>query len=205
MKRIVVAEDTEPTRKGITRMLIQARYEVSPTCNGQEALDCILNGGLFDLLMTDVNMPEKTGFELVNELGERGYTLPVLVSSTFVDISSLVYGGRIDLLSKPYDTRDLVPAVERIIGTSDGLRRIIDTSDIDLDAPLTKCYLDRDLKKMDHLRDLPEGVDAYSVKVMPSDEEHKFVFEVQYGNIVGKEFVPEGEPVMYQSEGLPII
>jgi CheY-like chemotaxis protein len=210
MKRIVVAEDDRSIREMIAEWLIEEGYEVSQAYDGQQALDCILGGDAFDLLMTDVNMPEKTGLELINELGEKEYVIPVLVHSTFCSLENVTYVGRIDFLSKPSTYSDFFSAVERMIGKPDGLRRIIDTSAIDLCDPMIKFELDQDLKRMDHLRYLPDGVDAYSAKVNPSTQTysemlHRFLFEVQYGNIVGKDFVAEGEPVMYQSEGLPMI
>ncbi len=57
---------------------------------------------------------------------------------------------------------------------------------------------------------MPNDSDAYRVVVTPSTRTyypglHRFIFTVQYGNLVNGEFQPNGKPVMYQSETLPMI
>lgn len=92
------------------------------------------------------------------------------------------------------------------------LKRILDTSGIDMDNPGIKLCLRTDLKRMDKLRhgEIPEGVDVYIVKVTPSEETYmpemyRFHFEIQYGNMNDDEFEPKGEPVFRQTETLPMI
>jgi len=96
------------------------------------------------------------------------------------------------------------------------LTRILDTTDIDVTDPEIQAYiqaeLNTDLRRMDHLKHekKPEGSDAYRVKVMPSTQTytplfHRFRFEIQYGKLVNGELEPKGEPVLYQTETLPMI
>ena len=92
------------------------------------------------------------------------------------------------------------------------LTRILDTIEIDMNDPEIQSELRTDLRRMDRLKheEMPEGSDAYRVKVMPSTRTymsglHRFRFEIQYGSLVNGEFEPKGEPVLYQTESLPMI
>jgi hypothetical protein len=65
---------------------------------------------------------------------------------------------------------------------------------------------------MDKLKheEMPEGCDALRVKVMPSNRTylpglHRFIFEIQYGQLVEENLQPKGEPIYYQTETLPMI
>lgn len=92
------------------------------------------------------------------------------------------------------------------------IKRILDTSGIDNDDPEIASELRTDLRRMDHLEhaDMPDGCDAYRVKVLPSARTyqpglHRFSFEIQYGNLIDEEFEPKGETFFYQTETLPMI
>ena len=90
------------------------------------------------------------------------------------------------------------------------LTRILDTTEIDMTNPEILAELEADLRRMDYLKHecMPEGVDTYRVKVMPSNRTyglglHRFIFEIQYGNKTDDQFEPKGEPKTYQTETLP--
>ncbi len=92
------------------------------------------------------------------------------------------------------------------------LTRILDTSKIDIEDPQIRRELNQDLRRMDRLKhvEMPDDVDTFKVKVKPSSITyhaglHRFVFELQYGNMVEDEFKPKGEVVSYQTETLPMI
>jgi len=92
------------------------------------------------------------------------------------------------------------------------LTRILDTSEIDMTNPAIKADLDIDLRRMDAMKheDMPDGCDAFSVRVRPSTRTfrpglYRFRFEIQYGHLVNGELKPKGEPVDYQTETLPML
>jgi hypothetical protein len=92
------------------------------------------------------------------------------------------------------------------------LTRMLDTSGIDMNDPLIKSELEIDLRRMDRLKheEMPDGVNAYNVIITPSTRTyspllHRFLFEIQYGCIIGNNFEPKGKPLRYQSETLPMI
>ena len=92
------------------------------------------------------------------------------------------------------------------------LKRILDTTEIDIDNPEIRSDLDIDLRRMDLMKHeaAPEDADTYSVVVRPSTKTYylglyRFIFNIQYGKMEGEEFKPMGEPEQYQSETLPMM
>lgn len=92
------------------------------------------------------------------------------------------------------------------------LTRILDTTGIDVKDPEITAELNTDLRRMDCLKHLeaPKEAGHYRVKVTPSARTfapglHRFRFELTYGNLEGEKFVPIGEPILYQTETLPMI
>jgi CheY-like chemotaxis protein len=69
--RVLVAEDSATQRERARRALSAAGYVVEVAEDGRAALTALLEGD-FDALLTDFEMPQMDGIELVTELGERG-------------------------------------------------------------------------------------------------------------------------------------
>ncbi len=67
-KRILLAEDSPFFRNMIQNYLEGAGYEVVSAENGKKALDILLSGEKFDLIVTDIEMPEMDGFGLIKEV-----------------------------------------------------------------------------------------------------------------------------------------
>lgn len=79
-KRVLIVDDEEVIRKVLRVCLLQWGYEVSEAMDGAEALNQ-LNHGDFDLMICDIVMPNKDGWELVKEVrsGPRTKDIPVIV------------------------------------------------------------------------------------------------------------------------------
>ena len=120
MKKILVADDEEPVR-GLLKMILQLEgYYVRTASNGEEVLQmCRMED--FDLLITDIMMPKKEGVETIMEL--KGI-------NPGISIIAISGGGKQDgmdvlraaemvgaeyTLPKPFEPKDLIKAVERIL------------------------------------------------------------------------------------------
>ncbi|HEY7575546.1 MAG TPA: response regulator, partial [Thermoanaerobaculia bacterium] len=77
MSRVLVADDESAIRKVVRDALERAGHDVETAADGEEAL-ARFEGGAFDLVITDWNMPGKDGFEVVRRL-RRSSTVPILV------------------------------------------------------------------------------------------------------------------------------
>ena len=66
-KRILVAEDQPNLRSNVQKAVLEEGFECLAVCNGQEAVEAF-NADSFDLIIMDLNMPEKGGFQATKEI-----------------------------------------------------------------------------------------------------------------------------------------
>lgn len=79
MKRVLFVDDLDSIRRAMKRLLERAGYHVTLAHDGQEALEDVLAGLQFDILITDLNMPYLRGDELIEKLRAAGHNEPMLV------------------------------------------------------------------------------------------------------------------------------
>ncbi len=123
--RILVAEDGEDNQRLIAYHLRRAGAEVIIAEHGVRALeliDCALsNGNAFDLLVTDMQMPEMDGYTLARTLRARGSRMPIIALTAHAmadDRRRCIEAGCDDYASKPIDKMALVAACTRWLRTS---------------------------------------------------------------------------------------
>ena len=119
MIRILLAEDDTSMRAYLARALENAGYEVIAVDCGTAALPW-LETAYFDLLLTDIVMPEMDGIELAQRCAEMSPDTKVMFITGFAAVTLKASREMPDakLLSKPFHLRDLVLEVERIFGQS---------------------------------------------------------------------------------------
>jgi two-component system cell cycle response regulator CpdR len=113
--RILLAEDEEAMRAYLTRALSNAGYEVDAVERGTEALP-MLETGAYDLLLSDIVMPEMDGIELAQRCAELSPRTKVMFITGFAAVSLRASREQpsAKVLSKPFHLRDLVLEVERV-------------------------------------------------------------------------------------------
>lgn len=117
MIRILLAEDEESMRTYLARALENAGYEVVAVDRGTHALP-LLNEYHFDLLLSDIVMPEMDGIELAQRCAQISPTTKVMFITGFaaVTMKASREAPQAKVLSKPFHLRDLVLEVERLFG-----------------------------------------------------------------------------------------
>ena len=115
MIRILLAEDDEAMRTYLARALEQAGYAVDAVDRGTEALP-LLQAEDYDLLLSDIVMPEMDGIELAQRCAEISPRTRVMFITGFaaVTLKASREAPRAKMLSKPFHLKDLVLEVERI-------------------------------------------------------------------------------------------
>ena len=113
--RILVVDDEEPVRKFVDRVLKDAGYETAMAVDGTDALETALREKEpFDILLTDVMMPQMTGDELARRLRHNDPGLKVLYLTGFSD---KLFKEKVTLwedeafLDKPCSVKGLLQAV----------------------------------------------------------------------------------------------
>jgi len=119
MIRILLAEDEEAMRTYLARALQNAGYDVVSVDRGTEALP-LLQTEHFDLLLSDIVMPEMDGIELAQRCAEISPATKVMFITGFaaVTLKANREAPQAKVLSKPFHLRDLVMEVERIFGNA---------------------------------------------------------------------------------------
>ena len=113
-RRILLAEDEESMRVYLERALVKAGYEVTSVDRGTDALP-LLEKEPFDLLLSDIVMPEMDGIELAQRCAEVSPRTKVMFITGFAAVSLRASREQphAKVLSKPFHLRDLVLEVER--------------------------------------------------------------------------------------------
>ena len=132
MIRILVAEDDEAMRADLARALQNAGYDVVAVDRGTHALPYLQNEH-FDLLLSDIVMPEMDGIELAQRCAEVSPATKVMFITGFaaVTLKANREAPQAKVLSKPFHLKDLVLEVERIFGgeAAIGSRRVASVSE----------------------------------------------------------------------------
>ncbi len=115
MIRILLAEDDQVMREYLTRALERSGYAVTPVDRGTAALP-LIETERFDLLLTDIVMPEMDGIELAQKAADIAPDMRVMFITGFAAVT-LKAGKAMPqarVLSKPFHLRDLVLEVDRM-------------------------------------------------------------------------------------------
>ncbi len=115
MIRILLAEDEQAMREHLTRALQKSNYEVVAVDRGTAALP-YLESEKFDLLLTDIVMPEMDGIELAQHCAKVSPDTQVMFITGFSGVT-LRAGESVPkakILSKPFHLKDLVLEVQRL-------------------------------------------------------------------------------------------
>ena len=121
MPRILVIDDDAHIRRMLSRMLQQSGYEVKDAADGSEGLRLIREAP-FDLVLTDLIMPEKEGIEMIIELRTEFPDVKIIAMSGGARMGPEAYLQLADSLgaertfSKPIDRDELIGAIKELIG-----------------------------------------------------------------------------------------
>ena len=117
MIRILLAEDDDAMRVYLERALVNAGYAVDSVDRGTAAVP-LLEEGDYDLLLSDIVMPEMDGIELAQHCAECSPSTKVMFITGFaaVSLKASREAPQAKILSKPFHLKDLVLEVERIFG-----------------------------------------------------------------------------------------
>ncbi len=117
MKRIIIAEDEDQTRRSLAIVLESAGFIVKEAKNGMEAIEELMGGDnseSVDLLLTDIVMPVMTGLELISTVRKQYVGLPIIVITGYRDDALTNQLSKLDcphLIDKPFEPDVLINCV----------------------------------------------------------------------------------------------
>jgi two-component system alkaline phosphatase synthesis response regulator PhoP len=114
MKRLLLVEDEPGLVLTLSDRLVREGYRVEHAGDGEAALVVAERGG-FDLVILDVGLPRKNGFDVLRAMRERGDETPVLMLTARGQLTDRVSGLRMgadDYLTKPFEMAELLARIE---------------------------------------------------------------------------------------------
>ena len=119
MKKILIVEDEDKIRKIVKTFLEKKSFEIVEVSDGKDAIDSFLTEKP-DLVILDVMLPHKNGFELCKEIREFGNT-PILMLTAKTQDTDEINGFQLgvdDFLRKPFSLEVLLVRVNKLLNIS---------------------------------------------------------------------------------------
>lgn len=119
-KTVLVVDDSSSIRQSVSFVLEENGYAVKTADDGSRGLDALGQGNI-DLVITDVNMPEMNGIDMVKQMktmDEYRFT-PVLILTTESQQSIIEEGkaaGASGWMVKPFTNEKLISTVKKVLG-----------------------------------------------------------------------------------------
>jgi two-component system alkaline phosphatase synthesis response regulator PhoP len=113
-RRILLVEDEPGLTLVLSDVLRSEEYAVETAADGERGLQ-LASSEYFDLLLLDVGLPRKNGFDLLRDLRQRGVTTPAIMLTARGQVVDKILGlklGADDYLTKPFDTGELLARIE---------------------------------------------------------------------------------------------
>lgn len=112
--RLLIVDDEANLAKALQAVLEDAGYNCDVCFDGNSAIR-LISQEIYDGLILDIMMPEKNGYEVLNQIRKQKNDIPVLLLSALNEVDDKVTGfdlGANDYLSKPFSTKELIARVK---------------------------------------------------------------------------------------------
>ena len=123
LQRILVADDDSDIRRLNAEVLKNSGYEVDTAEDGEVALHIVSDASvIYDLLITDGNMPKLSGLDLVKKLRAERMTLPVIIATGTLpkqEFTKHTWLRPAAILLKPYTIDELLGTVREVLYATD--------------------------------------------------------------------------------------
>ncbi|MBR0598361.1 response regulator transcription factor [Sinanaerobacter chloroacetimidivorans] len=147
--RILIVEDEVRLSEALGQIMLEQKYSVDIVHDGDSGLDYAMSG-LYDVVILDVMLPKKNGFEVVKELRSQKSTVPVLLLTAKDEIGDKVTGldcGADDYMTKPFSPEELMARI-RALSRRQGDVVLEELTFSDLTLNLSTYSLNRGMKSV---------------------------------------------------------
>ncbi len=128
MKKILVVEDDPAILKGLEAYLKEEHYEVLTATDGEKCHQ-ILKREKVDLIILDIMLPKKHGFDVCRDIRKEGIDTPIIFLTSKKEEMDKVLGlelGADDYVTKPFSIRELLARVKALLRRKGEMKREID-------------------------------------------------------------------------------
>ena len=137
MAKVLIVDDEAEIRAVVKRVVEHLGHRTEEAADGLEAIKA-LDGGAFDLVVSDLRMPRADGFAVLRKAREPGHHVPVIMvtASTLIsDCVEAMRSGALNFIVKPFDPNELKAVVEVALAPGQPSPRVAATRPTDLAEP----------------------------------------------------------------------
>lgn len=151
MAHILLAEDDKYLSDGLARTLRFSGHKIDVAKTGSETEDAVFTND-YDLLILDIGLPIKSGFEVLTWLRSEGKTLPVLILTARDTLSDRILGldlGANDYLCKPFDMGELEARIRALLRKEkwDNQTKVV-SGNLTLDTHSNQFYIEEEVLEL---------------------------------------------------------
>jgi len=121
MESILIVDDDLAVCTTLKEELSEVGYETDFLLRGTEVYDYLKTNSV-DLILLDLVLPEKDGYEVLKEISENNIDVKVVVLTAYADVKSAIDSARLgasDFISKPYDLDELLITIRKVLQRDD--------------------------------------------------------------------------------------
>lgn len=135
--KILIIEDEYSLADAIAETLKKEKFDVTIIANGEEGENEALTN-IYDLILLDIMLPSKNGFEILKDLRREKIETPIIMLTAKSEISDKLNGlenGADDYITKPFHMRELIARVKVILKRKVNLKdtKLLEYNDLKLD------------------------------------------------------------------------
>ena len=116
-KCILIVDDEENSRTGLSKILTKYNYDVITADTGSEALKCLKKKHC-DVILTDMRMPGMSGIDLLKKVKEVSPEIGVIIFTAYGEVDSYLEAmnlGAFEYLNKPVKVDELKKVINRVL------------------------------------------------------------------------------------------
>ncbi len=189
---ILIIEDEYSLADAVAEMLKKEKFNVNIKTNGEDGEDEALTGD-YDLILLDVMLPRKNGFEVLENLRKEKIKTPIIMLTAKSEISDKLNGlenGADDYITKPFSTRELMARVKIILKRANNLEdtSVLEFGDLTLDIKNAKVKCKESEiqisgKELDLLEQLLINKSQVSIRENLAQKIWGYESEAEYNNV----------------------
>ncbi len=190
--KILIIEDEYSLADAIAETLKKEKFQVNIITNGEDGENEALTN-VYDLILLDVMLPKKDGFEILTNLRDEKIDTPVIMLTAQSEMSNKLNGlenGADDYITKPFHTRELVARVKVILKRKTNVNdtHILEYSDLKLNLTTGKmCVNDTEIaingKELNLLEILLLNKNSIVNREMLANKIWGYNSETEYNNV----------------------
>ena len=141
--QILIVEDEKRLAEALKQILLEQKYMADVVYDGNDGMDYGMSG-IYDLIILDVMLPHRDGFEIANELRKNRIQTPILMLTARSGLEDRVEGlnaGADYYLTKPFDTRELMACINALLRRQGGQvdELVYGNTSLDLSSGMLVC------------------------------------------------------------------